>query len=118
MWISFCVQECLPVSQKEPLAAVLYTSGSTGAPKGVRIPHRAVLNRLQWQWRVFPFEEDEQSCVFKTALSFVDSVGEMFAPLLQGRALVMVPRSTVGDPEKLAEVLAKHQVSLPFIYYF
>ena len=41
------------------LAAVLYTSGSTGVPKGVRIPQRAVLNRLSWQWSTFPYSENE-----------------------------------------------------------
>jgi non-ribosomal peptide synthetase component F len=52
----------------ERIAAVLYTSGSTGSPKGVRLPHRAVLNRLRWQWRTFPFTEDEQVCVFKVTI--------------------------------------------------
>ncbi|KAF4531412.1 hypothetical protein B566_EDAN009654 [Ephemera danica] len=94
----------------ERIATVLYTSGSTGSPKGVRLPHRAVLNRLRWQWREFPFTDDEQTCVFKTALSFVDSVGEMFAPLLQGRALALLPRAAVAHPERLARALGGHKI--------
>ena len=43
----------------DSLAAVLYTSGSTGVPKGVRIPQKAVLNRLSWQWSTFPYSENE-----------------------------------------------------------
>lgn len=92
----------------EKTAIVLYTSGSTGAPKGVRIPHRAILNRLNWQWRVFPFADDERiATCLKTALTFVDSVSELFSPLLQGRGLVVAPKATTRNPEELLRLLAE-----------
>lgn len=55
--------------------------GSSGEPKGVRLSHRAVLNRLSWQWKQFPFIPTEK-CVFKTSLTFVDSVAEVNNKLL------------------------------------
>lgn len=67
------------------LAVVLYTSGSTGVPKGVRLPHEVILNRLQWQWNTFPYKPQETVTVFKTTLTFVDSVAELWGPLLCGK---------------------------------
>lgn len=64
------------------LAIVLYTSGSTGVPKGVRLPHSIIQNRLQWQFEAFPYSSTERTAVFKTALTFVDSVSEIWGPLL------------------------------------
>ena len=46
---------------EEKVAAVLYTSGSTGTPRGVRIPFRALKNRLLWQWEEYPYQEGEVS---------------------------------------------------------
>ncbi|XP_029169302.1 uncharacterized protein LOC114939219 [Nylanderia fulva] len=92
------------------LAIVLYTSGSTGIPKGVLIPHATLLNRLKWQWRELPYTDDEKRCVFKTALTFVDSVPEIWGPLLQGRTLVIVSKSVTKDPEKFVPLLEKHQI--------
>lgn len=92
------------------LAIVLYTSGSTGIPKGVLIPHATLLNRLQWQWRELPYVDNEKRCVFKTALTFVDSVPEIWGPLLQGRTLVIVPKSVTKDPERFVPFLEKHQI--------
>ncbi|EFN66543.1 Tyrocidine synthetase 3 [Camponotus floridanus] len=92
------------------LAIVLYTSGSTGDPKGVLIPHATLLNRLQWQWRELPYVNNEERCVFKTALTFVDSVPEIWGPLLQGRTLVIVPKNVTKDPERFVPLLEKHQV--------
>uniref|UniRef100_A0ABM1Q5F7 Mycosubtilin synthase subunit C-like n=1 Tax=Drosophila arizonae TaxID=7263 RepID=A0ABM1Q5F7_DROAR len=66
----------------EHIAIVLYTSGSTGVPKGVRLPHENILNRLQWQWATFPYTANEQVGVFKTALTFVDSIAELWGPLM------------------------------------
>lgn len=92
------------------LALVLYTSGSTGIPKGVRLPHQVVLNRLHWQWCAFPYGPEEHTCVFKTALTFVDSVAELWGPLLQGRNVLVVPRDVTKDPERLLHVLEEQKV--------
>lgn len=52
---------------------------------GVRLPHSIVLNRLQWQWETFPYSPTESVGVFKTALTFVDSVAEIWGPLLKSK---------------------------------
>lgn len=77
---------------------------------GVKLPHATLLNRLQWQWRELPFAPTEQLCVFKTALTFVDSAPEIWSVLLQARTLVVVPRRYTKDPEKFIEILEKHKV--------
>ena len=43
----------------EPLISILYTSGSTGVPKGVRVSQKATMNRLVWQWNTFPYSKNE-----------------------------------------------------------
>ena len=78
--------------------------------KGVRLPHASLLNRLEWQWRELPYGDDEERCVFKTALTFVDSAPEIWAPILQGRTIVIVPREVTKDPARFVDVLEKHQV--------
>ncbi|CAG0895335.1 unnamed protein product [Darwinula stevensoni] len=95
----------IPIKRAEDrLAAILYTSGSTGTPKGVRLPHRVLLNRLLWQWDTFPYGDDEVCC-FKTAVTFVDSISEIFGSLCDGKTLLIVPRGVTRYPEEfLAEV--------------
>ncbi len=96
-----------PASQvtAENLAYVIYTSGSTGRPKGVLGTHRACINRFEWMWERYPFEPDEICCQ-KTSLSFVDSIWEIFGPLLRGVPLVLIPEKVVEDPELLLATLA------------
>jgi amino acid adenylation domain-containing protein len=89
---------------------VIYTSGSTGAPKGVVGLHRGAVNRFNWMWRTYPFEEGEVCCQ-KTSLSFVDSVWEIFGPLLQGIQTVIIPDETLKDPHALIQTLAAKRVS-------
>ncbi|CAK1594341.1 unnamed protein product [Parnassius mnemosyne] len=92
------------------IAIVLYTSGSTGIPKGVRLPYSAICNRLWWQFHTFPYSKTERTCVWKTTLTFVDSVCEIWGPLLHGRTLLILPRETTRDPQKLVRVLAENEV--------
>lgn len=101
-----------PLVISDPLDAayIIYTSGSTGRPKGVVGLHGAMMNRFQWMWKEFPFAPDEVACQ-RTALSFVDSVWEMFGPLLAGVPLIVVPEETGRDVSALVRLLAEHRVT-------
>ena len=93
----------------EDLAYIIYTSGSTGVPKGVAGSHRAAINRFEWMWKTYPFSAGE-TCCQKTALGFVDSVWEIFGPLLGGVRSVIIPDDLVLDPDRFVVLLAHYEV--------
>ena len=98
------------IGSAENSAHVIYTSGSTGRPKGVVSSHRASINRFAWMWRAYPFVPGEVCCQ-KTSLSFVDSIWEIFGPLLQGVPLVIIPDDVVKDPQRFITALATNNVT-------
>ncbi len=98
------------ISEADHLAYIIYTSGSTGTPKGVLGTHRGTVNGLHWLWKTYPFTSEEVCCQ-KTAISFVDSVWEIFAPLLQGIPTVIISNATLLDSQLFIETLAHHQVT-------
>ncbi len=100
----------ISTSKADNLAYIIYTSGSTGTPKGVLGTHRGTVNGLHWLWKTYPFTQGEVCCQ-KTAISFVDSVWEIFAPLLQGIPTVIINDATVLDPQLFIETLAHHKIT-------
>jgi amino acid adenylation domain-containing protein len=94
----------------EQLACLVFTSGSTGRPKGVGLPHRQIVNRLNWLRQRYPHTAGEVGCQ-KTSPAFVDSLWELFDPLLSGIPAVVVPDEDVRDPYRLAATLAEHGVT-------
>lgn len=92
------------------LAYVIYTSGSTGTPKGILATHQGTVNGLHWLWKNYPFETEEICCQ-KTSISFVYSIWEIFAPLLQGIPNVIIPDSIVKTPQLFLETLAYQNVT-------
>ncbi len=79
-------------AQPENLAYVLYTSGSTGAPKGVMIHHRALVNYLSWAVEFYRVEEGTGAPVHST-IGFDLTVTSLFCPLLTGRTVVLIPET-------------------------
>jgi amino acid adenylation domain-containing protein len=88
------------------LAYVIYTSGSTGQPKGVQIPHRALMNFLTTMAHR-PGLDAHDVLVAVTTLSFDIAGLELYLPLLQGARLVVATAQTTGDPRALAALLAE-----------
>jgi amino acid adenylation domain-containing protein len=96
----------VPEAAAEPAevpAYLLYTSGSTGLPKGVMVPHRAIA-RLVCATD-FVSIRPEDVLAFHSNLSFDASTFEIWGPLLNGASLVVTPLETVLSPEALAEHL-------------
>jgi putative pyridoxal-dependent aspartate 1-decarboxylase len=94
----------------DDLAYAIYTSGSTGRPKAVLGKIRGIVNRLHWIWETIPFAADEVCCQ-KTSINFVDHVAEIFAPLLKGTPLVIVPDNIRSDIPKLMSLLSKQKIT-------
>ena len=88
------------------LAYLIYTSGTTGNPKGVMIPHRAVVNFLT-SMRQEPGLGPNDRLLAVTNLSFDIAGLELFLPLTQGAQCWLCPAATAGDPERLRETIRR-----------
>jgi non-ribosomal peptide synthetase component F len=64
-------------------AVVLQTVGYARDPRGVRIAHTAIMNRISWTWTNLPYRKDG-TCCLTTPITFVESINQIFAPLLKG----------------------------------
>jgi amino acid adenylation domain-containing protein len=87
------------------LAYVIYTSGSTGQPKGVEIEHIGVANFLA-SMRETPGLEAGDRVLAITTVAFDIAVLELFLPLTVGATIVMASEDVVGDPVRLAALIA------------
>jgi amino acid adenylation domain-containing protein len=89
----------------ENLAYVIYTSGSTGQPKGVQIPHRAVVNFLHSMRREPGLSRDD-TLLSVTSISFDIAALEIFLPLAVGARLVLASAEEIFDATRLASLIA------------
>ncbi|MFT4087306.1 MAG: amino acid adenylation domain-containing protein, partial [Gordonia sp. (in: high G+C Gram-positive bacteria)] len=98
------VVDAEPAIGGESAAYTLFTSGSTGLPKGVTVSHRAVLNRLCWGLEAFPWAAGDK-VVLKTPYTFDVSVPELFGPLIAGATVVIARQDGHLDPAYLADLI-------------
>jgi aspartate racemase len=95
------------------LAYVMFTSGSTGAPKAVAVPHRAVIRLVMDTDYVQLTPADAVAQVSNT--SFDASTFEIWGALLSGGRMVIIPTETVLSPREFAAELRRRRVTALFL---
>jgi amino acid adenylation domain-containing protein len=95
----------------ENLAYILYTSGSTGQPKGVMVEHRGLCNAINWIIKTLELSAEDR-CLLKTPITFDAAGRELYPTLLTGGSLVIAEADGHRDSRYLAETLRCARISV------
>ncbi|MDO4554849.1 MAG: amino acid adenylation domain-containing protein [Lachnospiraceae bacterium] len=106
-------EEFINYSKRDGLAILVYTSGSTSAPKGVMIEHKNVTASIS-NFHRLGFCETDRTCVF-ASFSFVASVYDIFSQLAAGGALIIIPEEIRRNIDLIAKFWMENQITVTFL---
>lgn len=91
-------------------AYVLFTSGSTGNPKGCTISNKAIINRIAWNNRELAVNKKIRQ-IFKTPVSFDVSLIEIFSIFFSGHSLYILPSGEESHPDHVLNFIDKNRIN-------
>ena len=95
------------------LLYVLFTSGSTGQPKGVSISHRSVIDYIDWVTDCFDITEND-SFGNQAPFFFDNSILDIYSMLKTGATLYIIPQDLFSQPVLLLEYILKNSINTIF----
>jgi amino acid adenylation domain-containing protein len=105
------VEDTAAAVSLDSTAYVLYTSGSTGEPKGVCVSHRGITNLFN-AFSGEPGISADDRALAVTALSFDIATLELLLPLMRGATIVIGTSEAAQDPQQLIKILRQEQITV------
>lgn len=100
----------LPVPHPDHPMYLVFTSGSTGVPKGVLGTHRSMSARLNWQLAHYPVAGDDTRLA-QSSMTFLEGGMELLAGLAAGATMILADDNEFRDPEALARLITREGVA-------
>ena len=98
------------VNESTDIAYVIFTSGTTGTPKGVYVNHKTVVNVLEWVKKNYNINENDK-LIFVTSICFDLSVYDMFGMLSAGATLRLTDSDELQEPERLLQIINEENIT-------
>lgn len=92
-------------------AVIMYTSGSTGVPKGIMIAHSAYVHHVQSSSVVWKLEQGNETILHQSSYAWDASLWQIMVSLCSGATLVIASDLTRGDPVALTRLIASENVT-------
>ncbi|KAF5538673.1 polyketide synthase [Fusarium mexicanum] len=93
------------------LAVILFTSGSTGEPKGLMMTHTNLMSYAEVSSKTFSKPDESLVVLQQSPFSFDFSLDQTVAALANGGCLCVVPASKRGDPDEISKIMVKEGVT-------
>lgn len=94
----------------DQLAYLMYTSGSTGNPKGVEIQHSALATYCDADIDIYQLTPSDRTLQFST-LNFDIAIEEIFPPLLVGSTVVVRPSERSDSENELSSIVRRYEIT-------
>ncbi|CAM3710720.1 Surfactin synthase subunit 3 [Vibrio aerogenes CECT 7868] len=101
---------CPAQAGADSIAYIIFTSGTTGEPKGVPVTHQSLINYVCWCRDRFQFSASDSS-ILLTSFNFDLGYTAIFGSLLSGGTLHIASETQRRDPQWVADYIRAHQVT-------
>lgn len=98
------------VNTPQSLVYLVYTSGTTGRPKGVMVENQHIVNQQLWTQREYPLCEGD-SLLMKTTCVFDVFAWEVFWWMLEGGKVIILPQGEESESDKIISIIKRHGIN-------